>query len=62
MRRPTMDDTGGSDPSKLADPHAQLRHDLNTVIRKLKEQYNCNFIIMGDFNINMHKDSKERAA
>ena len=57
-----MDGSERHDAFKLADPHAQLRHDLNCVIKKLKQQYNCNFVIMGDFNINMHKDSKERAA
>ena len=42
-----------------ADPHKQLRCDLALEMRELEREHNCNFIIMGDFNINLNKDTAE---
>ena len=42
-----------------ADPHKHLRHDLAEEMRKLSRKHKCNFIVMGDFNINLNKRSPE---
>ena len=43
----------------LADPHAQLRYDLTATMAKLEREYDCNFVIMGDFNVNLNSDTSE---
>ena len=44
---------------QVPDPHAQLRSDLGIVIERLKQKEKCNVILMGDFNINLHKNTTE---
>ena len=44
----------------MPDPHKQLRYDLSNHLKKLEKKYKCNFIIMGDFNINLHKNEREQ--
>ena len=46
----------------VPDPHAQLRADLGRTIDALRRKENCNILLLGDFNINLHKHDRESQA
>ena len=43
----------------VADPHKQLRYDLAQHMQELKQKHHCNFIVMGDFNINLNRNTPQ---
>ena len=43
----------------MFDPHAQLRYNLSKTLPELERKHDCNFIIMGDFNVNLNKVTPE---